>query len=297
MRFSPLLVLALLLHACGGSSSDPEALAASSSEGGEVEADRELPLEAYVSPELDYLFVDLEGLRRSPIVGRFVEELLAELSRNAGPNDAGFAEAVGRASKALFMITADALVSPDAAPRGFLLLRGDYAGFSPESLGAADVTRRGDHTLVIRRGGALESVGTAHEERFDAALSARIAVGPNLRAQLPGPAQGVAAGVEHVRVRVRVGSTIDIDVRLDHAEAKAARDSLDQLSSLLAQVQPLLLFTPPPILRLAQKLMLGQDGASVVVRLELDARDLEELAALAKKADDDEALAEADDSL
>ena len=34
---------------------------------------------------------------------------------------------------------------------------------------------------------------------------------------------GGAAGVEHVRVRVRVGSTIDIDVRLDHAaELKVA---------------------------------------------------------------------------
>jgi hypothetical protein len=278
------LTLVLLFAACGGGSvSEPAAPPDQTSTGGEV-ADAELPLEAYLSPSLDFVSIDLDQIRRHPFVSEMLDQALAALDESADPRDAELAELARRTKNALIVASLEEAVGLVDSALGWIFVRGEYGGFSPSSVPAERLLRRGDHTLVISRTGEPEVPVGDPAERLDAAVVVRANIGDAARANLARvPARATVETAERLRLRVALGDVISIQAALEHRDAAGAQRSIDELNGLLARVRPFLFVAPKPIRRIAEKLVLRREDNAVVAQLDLTAQDIRELGELALK--------------
>jgi hypothetical protein len=283
MRHTHYLLL-LLLAACGGGSvSEPTEPTAQTSTGGE-EADAELPLEAYLSPSLDYVSIDLDQIRRHPFVSEMLDRALATLDESAEPRDAELAELARRTRRALIVSSLEEAVGLVDSALAWIFVRGDYGGFTPSSVPPERLLRRGDHTLVISRTGESEVPVGDPAERLDAAIVVRANIGDAARANLTRvPARATVETAERLRLRVALGDVISIQAQLEHLDDASAQRSIDELNGLLARVRPFLFVAPKPIRRIAEKLVLRREDNAVVAQLDLTAQDIRELGELALK--------------
>lgn len=284
MRIALFLTLGLaLLGACGGSAEAPATEV--STVGDEVPfVEPMLPLEAYLSPGLDYVAVDLEQVRRHPFAGALLEDALASLEASSEPSGAEVAEALRRTSRVLALGSVEEALSGATQPRGWVFGRGDYAGFEATTAEPGRVRKLGDHTLVVSEQGTPSAPAGDPGERLDAAIVARVDVGDAARANLAGvPASATVHTAERARLRIALGEVISIEVVVEHRDDPSAQGSLDELQGMLLRVRPLMLLAPKVIRRLAEKLVLLRDGRAVVARLDLTEADVRELGELAAK--------------
>ena len=267
-----------LLAACGGASSAPAAGVEEASTGGEVE-DVALPLEAYLSPSLDYLAVDVATLRNHALVAELFEGFVASLESSSRPDERDLAAAARRTSRALLVGNVEHV--PGGA---WIFARGEFADFQPESTDP-NLSMQGDHTLILSSSGAPAGIVGDPRERLDDTIVARVTIGDLTREELSNlPVRATVESAEQVRLRVGLRDVISIQLSIVHVDDAAADRSLRELSNLLARVRPLLLVAPQPLRRLAETLALAREGSAVVARLDVSEADARELAALAMSA-------------
>lgn len=290
MRLLPLLLIPLV--ACAGSSAgEPtgdviDSMTATS--GAErLEEGRplltSLPIEAHLITGLDFIYVSIPKLRRSPTFSELIDELL-EVSDRTAPD---YAPVLRGVREALILLSLEEILG------GASSYASDASGEGATRDETADEIKRvalyGDFSKIERRGALVEgyaithqspgAILVAHNGRLDPSASAihldsaaelRVRISDALRnavADAPAALKTILRGGEELQLRLDVHDALTVSGRLRYVDESSARAAVEHMSSQLKQLQTFALILPEPIGRLIRDIMLRRDGLEAVVEL------------------------------
>lgn len=290
MRYLPLILLPLL--ACGGSSDDETLGSASIDEtsGAEIAESRAeerrpqlsgLPITAHLISGLDYLYVNVERLRRSPTLNELIDEFLDSL----GSTDAELTPILRGLREGVVLLSVEEIVNgPGIYDRSRyageaphheseikrVVLYGEFSAV-PQLEHVSDeftVSHQSAEAILLDHDGKLDP--SAQGTKFERAIEARVGITDSIRGAAEDAPEAIRALLrdgEEFRLSIDISDPIVVSGSLRYRDESAAKGAVDALSWHLRKLEALALMLPAELRVIINNIILRQDGVHAAVEL------------------------------